>query len=74
MLFGGFAAAAIERVGHFGDGFLGAALPPKHLGGLFQISVALGPRDTVERARRNLLDHYAFTGRADYTADGLPCI
>lgn len=91
VLFGGFAPAALERVGRFGDGFLGAALPPQHLDGLFrevenawekydrpgrprlvaQISVALGPQDTVDRARRNLLDYYAFTGRAAYMADGL---
>ncbi|MFI1046422.1 LLM class flavin-dependent oxidoreductase [Streptomyces griseoruber] len=91
VLFGGFAPAALARVGRFGDGFLGAALPPEHLGGLFrevekgwerhgrpgrprlvaQISVALGPRDTVDRARRNLLDYYAFTGRAAAMADGL---
>ena len=91
VLFGGFAPAAIERVGRFGDGFLGAALPPTYLAGLFrdvekvwekyerpgrprlvaQISVALGPRDTVDRARRNLLHYYEFSGRADYMADGL---
>ncbi|MCX4759743.1 LLM class flavin-dependent oxidoreductase [Streptomyces sp. NBC_01275] len=91
VLFGGFAPAAIERVGRFGDGFLGAALPPKHLTGLFrdvekvwekydrpgrprllaQISVALGPQGTLDRARRNLLDYYEFSGRADYMADGL---
>ncbi|MFI7501002.1 LLM class flavin-dependent oxidoreductase [Streptomyces sp. NPDC049687] len=91
VLFGGFAPAAVERVGRFGDGFLGAALPPKHLSGLFrevervwekydrsgrprlvaQISVALGPGDTVDRARRNLLDYYEFSGRAGYMAEGL---
>ena len=91
VLFGGFAPAALERVGRFGDGFIGAALPPQHLSGLFrdvekawrkydrpgrprlvaQISVALGPRRTLEEARRNLLDYYEFSGRAAYMADGL---
>ncbi|MEU2871892.1 LLM class flavin-dependent oxidoreductase [Streptomyces olivoreticuli] len=36
VLFGGFAPAAIERVGRFGDGFLGAALPPQFMAGLFR--------------------------------------
>ncbi|MEU4994829.1 LLM class flavin-dependent oxidoreductase [Streptomyces sp. NPDC021622] len=36
VLFGGFAPAAIERVGRFGDGFLGAALPPQYMAGLFR--------------------------------------
>ncbi|MFJ8109664.1 LLM class flavin-dependent oxidoreductase [Streptomyces sp. NPDC096132] len=91
VLFGGFTPAAIERVGRFGDGFLGAALPPQYLSGLFrdvekvwekydcpgrprlvaQVSVALGPRHTVDRARRNLLDYYEFSGRAAYMAEGL---
>jgi len=31
VLFGGFAAAAIERVARWGDGFLGAALPPRYM-------------------------------------------
>ncbi|MFE0415514.1 LLM class flavin-dependent oxidoreductase [Streptomyces tendae] len=91
VLFGGFVPAALERVGRFGDGFLGAALPAAHMSGLFrrveavwqkhdrpgrprlvaQASVALGPDDTVERARRALGDYYAFTGRAEYMAKGL---
>ncbi|MFI1758263.1 LLM class flavin-dependent oxidoreductase [Streptomyces sp. NPDC020571] len=91
VLFGGFAPAALERVGRFGDGFLGAALPAAHMSGLFrqveavwqkygrpgrphlaaQASVALGPDATVERARRNLRDYYAFTGRAEYMTKGL---
>ncbi|MFE2336748.1 LLM class flavin-dependent oxidoreductase [Streptomyces coelicoflavus] len=91
VLFGGFAPAALERVGRFGDGFLGAALPAAHMAGLFrqveevwrghdrpgrprlvaQASVALGPDDTVERARRVLRDYYAFTGRAEYMTEGL---
>ncbi|MFC4504411.1 MULTISPECIES: LLM class flavin-dependent oxidoreductase [Streptomyces] len=91
VLFGGFVPAAVERVGRFGDGFIGAALPPQYLDGLFrevervwekydrpgrprlvaQLSVALGPHATVERARRNLLDYYEFTGRAGYMADAL---
>ncbi|MFC9465588.1 LLM class flavin-dependent oxidoreductase [Streptomyces coelicoflavus] len=36
VLFGGFAPAALERVGRFGDGFLGAALPAAHMAGLFR--------------------------------------
>ncbi|MER7775623.1 LLM class flavin-dependent oxidoreductase [Streptomyces sp. NPDC096191] len=36
ILFGGFAPAALDRVGRFGDGFLGAALPPAHMAGLFR--------------------------------------
>ncbi|MEV5978628.1 LLM class flavin-dependent oxidoreductase [Streptomyces sp. NPDC052114] len=91
VLFGGFAPAALERVGRFGDGFLGAALPAPLMDGLFrdveaawekhdrpgrprlvaQVNTALGPPATVERARRNLLDYYAFSGRADHMADGL---
>ncbi|MEU5625653.1 LLM class flavin-dependent oxidoreductase [Streptomyces tendae] len=91
VLFGGFAPAALERVGRFGDGFLGAALPAAHMSGLFrqveavwqrydrpgrphlvaQASVAVGPDATVERARRNLRDYYAFTGRAEYMTKGL---
>ncbi|MEU2282635.1 LLM class flavin-dependent oxidoreductase [Streptomyces sp. NPDC013178] len=91
VLFGGFAPAALERVGRFGDGFLGAALPPTHMTGLFravesgwdrwnrpgrprlvaQVNVALGPRGTVDTARRQLVDYYAFSGRADYMANGL---
>ncbi|MEV6832938.1 LLM class flavin-dependent oxidoreductase [Streptomyces sp. NPDC051133] len=91
VLFGGFAPAALERVGRFGDGFLGAALPPAGMAGLFrdveavwrrherpgrprlvaQANVALGPRGTVDDARRNLRAYYGFTGRADHIADGL---
>jgi alkanesulfonate monooxygenase SsuD/methylene tetrahydromethanopterin reductase-like flavin-dependent oxidoreductase (luciferase family) len=36
VLFGGFAQAVIDRVARWGDGFLGAALPPKYLDGLFR--------------------------------------
>ncbi|RFU86675.1 LLM class flavin-dependent oxidoreductase [Streptomyces triticagri] len=36
VLFGGFAPAAIERVGRFGHGFLGAALPPRFMDGMFR--------------------------------------
>ncbi|WP_345964556.1 LLM class flavin-dependent oxidoreductase [Streptomyces sp. BRB040] len=36
VLFGGFAPAALERVGCFGDGFLGAGLPAAHMAGLFR--------------------------------------
>ncbi|MGY5126620.1 LLM class flavin-dependent oxidoreductase [Streptomyces nigrescens] len=36
VLFGGFVPAALERVARWGDGFLGAALPPGHMDGLFR--------------------------------------
>jgi alkanesulfonate monooxygenase SsuD/methylene tetrahydromethanopterin reductase-like flavin-dependent oxidoreductase (luciferase family) len=36
VLFGGFAQAVIDRVARWGDGFLGAALPPKYLDQLFR--------------------------------------
>ncbi|MFE6780476.1 LLM class flavin-dependent oxidoreductase [Streptomyces sp. NPDC057702] len=36
ILFGGFAPAALARVGRWGDGFLGASLPPAHMSGLFR--------------------------------------
>jgi alkanesulfonate monooxygenase SsuD/methylene tetrahydromethanopterin reductase-like flavin-dependent oxidoreductase (luciferase family) len=36
VLFGGFAPTALERVGRFGDGFLGAALPPQFMADLFR--------------------------------------
>ena len=91
VLFGGFAPAALERVGRFGDGFLGAALPPSFMSNLFraaetawqkhdrpghprlvaQANVALGPDDTLDRARRNLRDYYAFSGHVAYMEAGL---
>ncbi|MCQ4042093.1 LLM class flavin-dependent oxidoreductase [Streptantibioticus rubrisoli] len=36
ILFGGFAPVVMERVARWGDGFLGAALPPQHMDGLFR--------------------------------------
>jgi alkanesulfonate monooxygenase SsuD/methylene tetrahydromethanopterin reductase-like flavin-dependent oxidoreductase (luciferase family) len=36
VLFGGFAQAVIDRVARWGNGFLGAALPPKYLDALFR--------------------------------------
>jgi len=36
VIFGGFAPAAIERVARWGDGFLGAALPPRFMDRLFR--------------------------------------
>ncbi|MFE3034595.1 LLM class flavin-dependent oxidoreductase [Streptomyces canus] len=91
VLFGGFAPAALERVGRFGDGFLGAALPPTFMSKLFrdaetawhkhdrpgrprlvaQANVALGPDSTLDRARRNLRDYYAFSGHVAYMEAGL---
>ncbi|RRR69115.1 LLM class flavin-dependent oxidoreductase, partial [Streptomyces sp. RP5T] len=91
VLFGGFAPAALERVGRFGDGFLGAALPPSFMSKLFrdaetawqkhdrpgrprlvaQANVALGPDSTVDRARHNLRDYYAFSGHVAYMEAGL---
>jgi alkanesulfonate monooxygenase SsuD/methylene tetrahydromethanopterin reductase-like flavin-dependent oxidoreductase (luciferase family) len=47
VLFGGFAAAAIERVGRWGDGFLGAMLPPPAMSGMFD-----RVRDAWSRAGR----------------------
>jgi len=91
VLFGGFAPAALDRVGRFGDGFLGAALPPTFMSNLFrdaetawqkhgrpgrprlvaQANVVLGPDSTVEQARRNLRDYYAFSGHVAYMEAGL---
>ncbi|MET7690134.1 LLM class flavin-dependent oxidoreductase [Streptomyces sp. NPDC005483] len=91
VLFGGFAPAALERVGRFGDGFLGAALPPSFMSNLFrdaetawqkhdrpgrprlvaQANVALGPDSTLDRARHNLRDYYAFSGHVAYMEAGL---
>ncbi|MFF0010501.1 LLM class flavin-dependent oxidoreductase [Streptomyces sp. NPDC005374] len=91
VLFGGFAPAALERVGRFGDGFLGAALPPSFMANLFrdaeaawqkhdrpgrprlvaQANVALGPDDTLDRARGNLRDYYAFSDHVAYMEGGL---
>ncbi|MFE3850592.1 LLM class flavin-dependent oxidoreductase [Streptomyces griseorubiginosus] len=91
VLFGGFAPAALERVGRFGDGFLGAALPPSFMANLFrdattawqkhdrpgrprlvaQANVALGPDTTLDLARRNLRDYYAFSGHVEYMEAGL---
>ncbi|MFC8677907.1 LLM class flavin-dependent oxidoreductase [Streptomyces griseorubiginosus] len=91
VLFGGFAPAALERVGRFGDGFLGAALPPSFMANLFrdattawqkhdrpgrprlvaQANVALGPETTLDRARRNLRDYYAFSGHVEYMEAGI---
>ncbi|MFE1172539.1 LLM class flavin-dependent oxidoreductase [Streptomyces sp. NPDC058773] len=36
VLFGGFVPAALERVARWGDGFLGAAVPPPYMDGLFR--------------------------------------
>ncbi|MEU9120944.1 LLM class flavin-dependent oxidoreductase [Streptomyces sp. NPDC048506] len=36
VLFGGFVPAVVERVARWGDGFLGAALPPRQMDGLFR--------------------------------------
>lgn len=91
VLFGGFAPAALERVGRFGDGFLGAALPPSFMTKLFrdvttawqkhdrpghprlvaQANVALGSDATLDRARHNLRDYYAFSGHVEYMEAGL---
>ena len=91
VLFGGFAPAALDRVGRFGDGFLGAALPPSFMANLFrdastawqkhgrpgrprlvaQANVALGPDPTLDQARRNLRDYYAFSGHVAYMEAGL---
>ncbi|AOP49192.1 LLM class flavin-dependent oxidoreductase [Streptomyces lydicus] len=36
VLFGGFVPAVVERVARWGDGFLGAALPPRHMDRMFR--------------------------------------
>ncbi|MGP8298055.1 LLM class flavin-dependent oxidoreductase [Streptomyces inhibens] len=36
VLFGGFVPAVAERVARWGDGFLGAALPPRQMDGMFR--------------------------------------
>ncbi|REK88695.1 LLM class flavin-dependent oxidoreductase [Streptomyces inhibens] len=36
VLFGGFVPAVVERVARWGDGFLGAALPPRQMDGMFR--------------------------------------
>ncbi|MEU9115805.1 LLM class flavin-dependent oxidoreductase [Streptomyces sp. NPDC048483] len=36
VLFGGFVPAVVERVARWGDGFLGAALPPQQMDGMFR--------------------------------------
>jgi alkanesulfonate monooxygenase SsuD/methylene tetrahydromethanopterin reductase-like flavin-dependent oxidoreductase (luciferase family) len=36
VLFGGFAPAALDRVARWGDGFLGASLPPSHMDRFFR--------------------------------------
>ncbi|WP_328838442.1 LLM class flavin-dependent oxidoreductase [Streptomyces europaeiscabiei] len=91
VLFGGFAPAALERVARWGDGFLGAALPPAYMDRMFrdveaawekhgrsgrpklvaQVNVAAGAPSVIADARANLLRYYAFTGRAEYMAEGL---
>ncbi|WP_046708760.1 LLM class flavin-dependent oxidoreductase, partial [Streptomyces europaeiscabiei] len=90
-LFGGFAPAALERVARWGDGFLGAALPPAYMDRMFrdveaawekhgrpgrpklvaQVNVAAGAPSVIADARASLLRYYAFTGRAEYMAEGL---
>ncbi|MEU8781957.1 LLM class flavin-dependent oxidoreductase [Streptomyces sp. NPDC048637] len=50
VLFGGFVPAALERVARWGDGFLGAALPP-------------GPMDTLFRQVEDAWDRAGRTGR-----------
>jgi alkanesulfonate monooxygenase SsuD/methylene tetrahydromethanopterin reductase-like flavin-dependent oxidoreductase (luciferase family) len=52
VLFGGFAPAALERVGRFGDGFLGAALPPSFMSNLFRdVETAWQKHDRPGRPR-----------------------
>lgn len=36
-----------------------------------QVNAAIGPDSVIEEARANILDYYAFTGRAEYMAEGL---
>ncbi|WP_086724625.1 LLM class flavin-dependent oxidoreductase [Streptomyces sp. NRRL B-24085] len=52
VLFGGFAPAALDRVGRFGDGFLGAALPPSFMSNLFRdVETAWQKHDRTGRPR-----------------------
>ncbi|WP_055700366.1 LLM class flavin-dependent oxidoreductase [Streptomyces silaceus] len=52
VLFGGFAPAALDRVARFGDGFLGAALPPRSMDGLFRgVEAAWEKHDRPGRPR-----------------------
>ncbi|MEV7072844.1 LLM class flavin-dependent oxidoreductase [Streptomyces sp. NPDC093990] len=52
VLFGGFAPAALDRVGRFGDGFLGAALPPSFMSHLFRdVETAWQKHDRPGRPR-----------------------
>ncbi|MFJ6391695.1 LLM class flavin-dependent oxidoreductase [Streptomyces sp. NPDC091972] len=52
VLFGGFAPAALDRVGRFGDGFLGAALPPSFMSNLFRdVETAWQKHDRPGRPR-----------------------
>lgn len=52
VLFGGFVPAAVERVARWGDGFLGAALPPGHMDGLFrQVETAWSAAGRAGRPR-----------------------
>ncbi|MGV9287256.1 LLM class flavin-dependent oxidoreductase [Streptomyces sp. NPDC003719] len=68
VLFGGFAPAALERVGRFGDGFLGAALPPAHMDGLFRDVEAVWRRHDRPGRPRLVAQASVALGRED-TAD-----
>ncbi|MFF4284976.1 LLM class flavin-dependent oxidoreductase [Streptomyces sp. NPDC001633] len=91
VLFGGFVPAVTERVARWGDGFLGAALPPQHMDGLFrnveaawsragrdgrprlvaQVNAALGPEETLDRARRELHAYYSPGDHVEHVVNGL---
>ncbi|MFD8544124.1 LLM class flavin-dependent oxidoreductase [Streptomyces sp. NPDC059649] len=91
VLFGGFVPAVMERVARWGDGFLGAALPPQHMDGLFrnveaawsragrdgrprllaQVNAALGPEETLDRARRELHAYYSPGDYVEHVVKGL---
>ncbi|GAB7030284.1 LLM class flavin-dependent oxidoreductase [Streptomyces sp. NPDC021749] len=91
VLFGGFVPAVRERVARWGDGFLGAALSPQHMDGLFrnveaawsragrdgrprlvaQVNAALGPEETLDRARRELHAYYSPSDYVEHVVKGL---
>ncbi|MGW4563612.1 LLM class flavin-dependent oxidoreductase [Streptomyces sp. NPDC004561] len=65
VLFGGFAPAAIERVGRFGDGFIGAALPPAMMDGRFRDVEAVWEKYDRPGAPRLLAQVNAVLGPED---------
>lgn len=66
VLFGGFADAVLDRVGRFGDGFLGAALPPPAMARLLDGARAAWERYGREGTPRLVVQvNAALGGHAD---------